>query len=172
MRIGHAALGRATTAETAEMLHAGMLKAVLLSLATVSQTLSPASVYATSPFGNRHPGKLRAERETPNQKTVSGKIKVGSVHMLPRRASIRAKLWSSALVGFALMAAADARADQILHQEKFPFTTIGASQDEELRNQGWCGGNAGDAFCDNPPGTVATRGAKAQSASVQVRTVM
>lgn len=78
--------------------------------------------------------------------------------MLTRRASIRAKLWSSALVGFALMAAADARADQILYQEKFPFTTIGASQDEELRNQGWCGGNAGDAFCDNPPGTVANQG--------------
>jgi hypothetical protein len=32
------------------------------------------------------------------------------------------------------------------------------SQDEKLRLEGWCGGNAGDQFCNNPPGTVANQG--------------
>jgi MYXO-CTERM domain-containing protein len=42
-----------------------------------------------------------------------------------------------------------AASSMILYQETFPWTGT-FSQDAELRNQGWCGGNAGDAFCNNP----------------------
>jgi hypothetical protein len=40
-----------------------------------------------------------------------------------------------------------------LYQETFPWTDTqdDPAQDNELRNQGWCGGNAGDEFCNNPP---------------------
>jgi hypothetical protein len=46
----------------------------------------------------------------------------------------------------------------ILYQETFPYSTAATGQDQELRNQGWCGGNAGDNGCNNPPGTVANNG--------------
>ncbi|WP_295885900.1 VPLPA-CTERM sorting domain-containing protein [uncultured Thiohalocapsa sp.] len=56
----------------------------------------------------------------------------------------------------------------IVYQETFPFTRE-LTQDAELRNQGWCGGNAGDAFCNNPqvpgPGSPNQGGEGAISAS-------
>jgi hypothetical protein len=33
------------------------------------------------------------------------------------------------------------------YKETFPYT--GPTQEQSLRDQGWCGGNAGDAFCNN-----------------------
>lgn len=47
--------------------------------------------------------------------------------------------------GFAAPAAAAA-----LYSERFPFN--GGTQDQALRNEGWCGGNGGDPFCNNPVG--------------------
>jgi hypothetical protein len=44
-----------------------------------------------------------------------------------------------------------------VYQETFPWTGTQQNpqaQDKELRNQGWCGGNAGDSFCNNPPSTA------------------
>jgi hypothetical protein len=62
---------------------------------------------------------------------------------------------SSRLTNFALLVGAMFVATQsnavVLYQETFPYSTTAAGQDLELRNQGWCGGNAGDAFCNNPP---------------------
>jgi hypothetical protein len=71
------------------------------------------------------------------------------------------KLGVAPLAALALAAfVTPAHSAEILYQETFPYTGTQAdpSQDNELRNQGWCGGNAGDAFCDNPPGTVANNG--------------
>ncbi len=50
-------------------------------------------------------------------------------------------------------------ADVTIYEETFP--SPGAqppTQDQQLRIEGWCGGNAGDQFCNNPPGTVANQG--------------
>jgi hypothetical protein len=50
-------------------------------------------------------------------------------------------------------------ADVTVYEETFPSTGVQPpSQDEKLRLEGWCGGNAGDQFCNNPPGTVANQG--------------
>jgi hypothetical protein len=66
-----------------------------------------------------------------------------------------------ALVSFAgvslLLGGAGVRAQT--YQESFPSTGIQPpTQDEQLRLQGWCGGNAGDVGCANPPGTPANQG--------------
>ena len=60
-----------------------------------------------------------------------------------------------ALVGLAMVAATDA--DAALFNETFTWTGT-TTQDLELRAQGWCGGNAGDAVCNNSPGTIANQG--------------
>jgi hypothetical protein len=78
--------------------------------------------------------------------------------MTSKRAFMRGALCLSGLFSFALVAAPDAQAQVPLYQEKFPYETGGGTQDEQLRSQGWCGGNAGDQFCDNPPGTGANNG--------------
>ena len=36
------------------------------------------------------------------------------------------------------------------YTETFPYS--GPTQEQSLRNEGWCGGNAGDLFCDNISG--------------------
>ena len=66
----------------------------------------------------------------------------------------------TAICGLFTLVSLDAQA--ALFTETFPstgdFAGVVQGQDLELRAQGWCGGNAGDAFCSNPPGTVANQG--------------
>jgi hypothetical protein len=63
------------------------------------------------------------------------------------------------VASLAFVGAAAHAADVTVYEEKFPSTGMQPpSQDEKLRLEGWCGGNAGDQFCNNPPGTVANQG--------------
>jgi len=65
-------------------------------------------------------------------------------------------LKTALLAGFASLGSV-AYGEQELYQETFPWTDT-TTQDLELRDQGWCGGNAGDKFCDNAPVTDANQG--------------
>jgi hypothetical protein len=67
----------------------------------------------------------------------------------------RAALAATVVIGTASAFSVDANA--AILKETFPWTGT-TTQDQELRDQDWCGGNAGDAFCNNPPGTVANQG--------------
>src|SRR6056297_1155681 len=55
---------------------------------------------------------------------------------------------ASAGVALALMAGS---ASASIYQELFPNPN-GVDQQQQLRNVGWCGGNAGDPACANRPG--------------------
>lgn len=70
------------------------------------------------------------------------------------------KLFTSitTLVGAAtLFAATSLPAQAATYKETFDYVGP-ATQDERLREIGWCGGNAGDAFCNNPAGTTSNNG--------------
>jgi hypothetical protein len=53
-------------------------------------------------------------------------------------------------LALAITAFGAASASAATYTETFPYT--GPTQEQSLRDQGWCGGNAGDAFCNNLAG--------------------
>ena len=64
----------------------------------------------------------------------------------------------ASFAGVSLLLAA-AGADAQTYEETFPSSGVQPpTQDEQLRLEGWCGGNAGDVGCDNPPGIPANNG--------------
>lgn len=65
---------------------------------------------------------------------------------------------SRILAASIILAAGFAAAPALASTYHQSFDYLGPTQDEALRNLGWCGGNAGDAFCNNPPGTAANNG--------------
>lgn len=67
------------------------------------------------------------------------------------------RIVSAGLLLASALAVTPAAASTLLHQS---FDYAGPTQDEALRapSVGWCGGNAGDTFCGNSPGTIANQG--------------
>lgn len=64
-----------------------------------------------------------------------------------------------ALMVALVIGAKAAAADVTAYEETFPSPGVQPpTQDQQLRIEGWCGGNAGDQFCNNPPGTTANQG--------------
>jgi hypothetical protein len=53
-------------------------------------------------------------------------------------------------IALILLALTASRAAAATYTETFPYS--GPTQEESLRDQGWCGGNAGDAFCNSIAG--------------------